>query len=109
MRRPIDSKPNTYPESIDVDVTDISGKVSAHYPGRSALCLHSSSPRRQERTKGTARFLDCSAEVSRGHSSPTRTVADEGLNLSEDAESILCQHDQKLRKKAAAGSKGRNP
>jgi len=107
VRRPIDSKPNTYPESIDVDVTDISGKVSAHYPGRSALCLHSSSPRRQERTKGTARFLDCSAEVSRGHSSCRKD--NEGLNLIEDVELKLCQHDQKLRKKAAAGSKGRNP
>ena len=32
----MDSKPKFYPESIDVDVADISGKVSAHYPGRSA-------------------------------------------------------------------------
>ena len=34
MRRPIDSKPKFYPESVDVDATGISGKVSAHYPGR---------------------------------------------------------------------------
>ena len=37
MRRHIDSKPKFYPESVDVDVAGISGKVSAHYPGRSAL------------------------------------------------------------------------
>ena len=37
MRRQIDSKPKIYPESMDVDVAGISGKVSAHYPGRSAL------------------------------------------------------------------------
>ena len=37
MRRPLDSKPKFYPESMDVDVAGISGKVSAHYPGRSAL------------------------------------------------------------------------
>ncbi len=35
MRRQIDSKPKFYPESMDVDVAGISGKVSAHYPGRS--------------------------------------------------------------------------
>ena len=37
MRRQIDSKPKIYPESMDVDVAGISGKVSAHYPGRSVL------------------------------------------------------------------------
>ena len=37
MRRRLDSKPKIYPESMDVDVTGISGKVSAHYPGRSVL------------------------------------------------------------------------
>ena len=37
MRRPLDSKPKIYPESMDVDVAGISGKVSAHYPGRSVL------------------------------------------------------------------------
>jgi len=35
VRRPIDSKPKFYPESMDVDVAGISGKVSAHYSGRS--------------------------------------------------------------------------
>ena len=37
MRRRLDSKPKFYPESTDVDVAGISGKVSAHYPGRSVL------------------------------------------------------------------------
>ena len=55
---------------MDVDVAGISGKVSAQYPGRSALCLHSSNPRRVERTERIVRFSDHSAEVSRGHISP---------------------------------------
>ena len=38
MRSHISSKPKIYPEGMDVDVAGISGKVSAHYPGRSA-CL----------------------------------------------------------------------
>ena len=37
MRRPLDSKPKSYPEGVDVDMAGISGKISAHYPGRSAL------------------------------------------------------------------------
>jgi hypothetical protein len=37
VRRQIDSKPKFYPESTDVDVAGISGKVGAHYPGRSVL------------------------------------------------------------------------
>ena len=37
MRRHISSKPETYTESMDVDVAGISGKVNAHYPGRSVL------------------------------------------------------------------------
>ena len=44
MRSQLSLKPETYPESMDVDVAGISGKVRAHYPGRSALCLHSSYP-----------------------------------------------------------------
>jgi hypothetical protein len=37
MRRQISSKSNTCTESVVVDVTDISVKVSVHYPGRSAV------------------------------------------------------------------------
>lgn len=40
MRRLISSKSNTCTESADVDVTDISVKVSAQYPGRSAHPCH---------------------------------------------------------------------
>ena len=58
----------------------ISGKVSAQYSGRSALCLNSSSPRRVERTKRTEKFSDCSAEVSRGHSNSDESW-NEGLNV----------------------------
>lgn len=35
MRRQISLKPETYPESVNVYVAGISGKVNAHYPGRS--------------------------------------------------------------------------
>ena len=35
MKRRFSLKPKTYPESVNVDVAGISGKVSAHYPGRS--------------------------------------------------------------------------
>ena len=51
MRSQLSLKSKIYPESMCVDVAGISGKVSAHYPGRSALCLHSSYPRRMERTE----------------------------------------------------------
>jgi hypothetical protein len=46
-------------ESSDVDAAGISGKVSAHYPGRSAIlpCASVAERRRDE-----------VAEVSRGHS-----------------------------------------
>ena len=33
MRSQLSLKPKSYPESMDVDVAGISGKVSAHYPG----------------------------------------------------------------------------
>ena len=44
----------------------ISGKVSAQYPGRSALCLHSFSPRRQERTKRVERLFTAVQESAEG-------------------------------------------
>ena len=59
MRRQIDSKSNTCTESVDVDVTDMSVKVSAQYPGRSAV--------RPRATVATRRW-DRTAEVSRRHS-----------------------------------------
>ena len=37
MRGRISSKSSTCMESVDVDAAGISVKVSAHYPGRSAL------------------------------------------------------------------------
>ena len=42
MRRRIDSKPDTYTESMDVYVAGISVKVGAHYPGRSQGLSNSS-------------------------------------------------------------------
>jgi hypothetical protein len=72
VRRPISLKPDTYPESMDVDVTDISVKVSAHYPGRSAIPLKASAVERRR---------DGFAEVSRGHSK--RRPRREGPNVSE--------------------------
>ena len=61
MRRPIDSKPKFYPESMDVDVAGISGKVSAHYPGRSAL--------------------NSGQKSAEGIVSPVFSCRDEGLNM----------------------------
>jgi len=59
MRRQYSSKSNTCTESFDVDAAGISGKVSAQYPGRSAIlpCASDAERRRDEM-----------AEVSRGHS-----------------------------------------
>ena len=59
MRMQVASKSNTCTESSVVDATDISGKVGAHYPGRSVIlpCASVAERRRDETT-----------EVSRGHS-----------------------------------------
>jgi hypothetical protein len=59
MRRQQSSKSNTCTESFDVNAAGISGKVSAQYPGRSAIlpCASDAERRRDE-----------VAEVSRGHS-----------------------------------------
>ena len=57
-------------------------KVSAQYPGRSALCLNSSSPRRVERTESRESGMTAVAEVSRGHSSFEESW-DEGPNVKE--------------------------
>ena len=40
MRRPISSKSDTCTESLCVNAADISVKVGAHYPGRSATLLY---------------------------------------------------------------------
>ena len=66
MRGHISLKSKIYPESVDVDVAGISGKVSAHYPGRSALCLHSSYPRRMERTDDVVRHLTAVQKSAEG-------------------------------------------
>lgn len=70
MRRPISLKPDTCTEGMIVDAAGISGKVEAHYPGRSVYL---------PRATGVARRRDGWAEVSRRHSrSFDRT---EGLNM----------------------------
>lgn len=66
MRRQISLKSKVYPESMYVDVAGISGKVSAQYPGRSALCLHSSYPRRMERTEDVVRHLTAVQKSAEG-------------------------------------------
>jgi hypothetical protein len=53
------SKSNTCTESFDVDAADISGKVSAQYPGRSVILPWASVAERRR---------DEMTEVSRGHS-----------------------------------------
>ena len=70
MRRQLDSKSNPYTESMGVDVAGISGKVSAHYPGRSALCLHSSYPRRMERTEFRVNGMTAVQKSAEGKVSP---------------------------------------
>jgi len=63
MRRQISLKSNTCTESAHVDAAGISGKVGAHYPGRSVdLPWATGAERRREGL----------AEVSRGHSRLTR-------------------------------------
>ena len=73
MRGRKSSKSDTCPEGVVVDVAGISGKVGAHYPGRSASL---------PRATGIERCWDGLAEVSRGHSrwldpaeGPTKLVA----------------------------------
>ena len=66
MKSHLSLKPKIYPESMGVDVTGISGKVSAQYPGRSALCLHSSYPRRMERTEDVVRHLTAVQKSAEG-------------------------------------------
>jgi len=58
MRRPISSKSNTYTESLYVDTAGISGKVIAHYPGRSAILPLATVVKKRQ---------DEIAEVSRRH------------------------------------------
>ncbi len=48
MRSPISPKSNTCTESVDVNVTDISAKVTAQYPGRSVVWLELSSSKDEE-------------------------------------------------------------
>lgn len=78
MRRRISSKSDTCTEGMDVYAAGISGKVGAHYPGRS---VHLPCATVIERGR------DGWAEVSRGHSS---RFADEGANLSKEAGLIFC-------------------
>jgi len=70
-------KPKIYPESMDVNATGISRKVSAHYPGRSA-CLPNTKNLWSKATD-VVRRQEEQAEVSRGHS--TVPLAREGLNV----------------------------
>jgi hypothetical protein len=70
MRRPLSSKSYTYTEGMDVDAAGISGKVGAHYPGRSVDLLCATD---------IERCRDESAEVSRRHSRCTDRT--EGLNM----------------------------
>lgn len=66
MRGHLSLKSKIYPGSMDVYVAGISGKVSAQYPGRSALCLHSSYPRRMERTEDVVRHLTAVQKSAEG-------------------------------------------
>ena len=82
MRSQLSLKSKIYPESMYVYVAGISGKVSAHYPGRSALCLHSSYPRRMERTEDVVRHLTAVQKSAEGKVS-SAISGDEGLNIKQ--------------------------
>jgi hypothetical protein len=60
MRRLLSSKSHTCTEGTDVDAAGISGKVAAHYPGRSVGL--------PARAGAVVRRREGPAEVSRGHS-----------------------------------------
>jgi len=64
MRRQLSLKSDTCTEDMDVDAAGISGKVGAHYPGRSV-----SLPRATD----IERCWEGLAEVSRWHSRLTRS------------------------------------
>jgi hypothetical protein len=63
IRRQISSKSDTCTEAMDVDAAGISGKVGAHYPGRSDNLPCAT---------GIVRCGDGLSEVSRRHSRLTR-------------------------------------
>ena len=83
MRSHLSLKSKIYPESMGVDVTGISGKVSAQYPGRSALCLHSSYPRRMERTEFRVNGMTAVQKSAEGIVSLVFFDWDEGLNIKQ--------------------------
>ena len=84
VRRPISSKPGSCTGRAHVDAAGISGKVGAHYPGRS-VGLPSAT--------AIKRWRDGLAEVSRGHSRltrssrrPERGLLDRSLNFDGKAD-----------------------
>lgn len=81
MRRPKDSKPGTYTESMEVDVAGISVKECARYPGRSEHL--------PKATHVVRRGDECS-EVSRGHSKHTKA---EGLNARLEAIALIFEDE----------------
>ncbi len=103
MRRPISSKSHTCPEGLYVYAAGISGKVEAHYPGRS---VH------RPRATGVERRREGWAEVSRRH----RRSADrtEGRNVSDRKEPGISamRGDAEGRSEmtgAGTAGRGRNP
>jgi hypothetical protein len=70
VRRPISSKPETDPESVDVDATVISEKGVRITRGDLPICEARKKKRKRKlcRASSVERRCDGSAEVSRGHS-----------------------------------------
>ena len=103
MRRPISSKSHTCTEGMHVYAAGISGKVDAHYPGRSVHL---------PRATGSERNRDGWAEVSRRHSrSADRT---EGRNVNDRKETGISEMrgDAEGRSEmtgAGTAGRGRNP
>jgi hypothetical protein len=103
VRGRIDSKPESYPESMGVDAAGISVKVNAHYPGRSVNLLYAT---------GVERRRDGLAEVSRGHSRFIDRTEGPNVSCGKEAELSMTSGDADrgaaMPGASPAGS-GRNP
>ena len=88
-----------HPEGADVEAAGMWNEGRAHYPGRSVILPCAT---------GIERYRDGMAEVSRGHTSQTNQLTkDRTCQVKQDWFSDCFGH--KPRKRAAAGSSGRNP
>jgi len=99
----MDSKPESYLESMDVYAAGISVKVNAHYPGRSANLRYAT---------GVERRRDGLAEVSRGHSRFIDRTEGPNVSCGKEPELSMTSGDADrgaAMPGASPGGSGRNP